>query len=116
MTEKDQEILYKSIGNQIKDLRKRMRLSQEELAEQLGLSRASVVNIEKGRQHPSVHMLVDIAKIFKVPVTDFLSDQLLDASFHTERITRIKREIPKYTKGDSVEKVSEFLEAISKNN
>lgn len=57
------EELYRSIGQKIRNARARSvpRLSQEKLARRLKISRASVVNIEAGRQHAPVHLLWRIA-------------------------------------------------------
>jgi transcriptional regulator with XRE-family HTH domain len=57
--------LYKEIGRKIRDVRERAqpKLSQDKLAKRLGMSRASVVNIEAGRQHPPLHLLWQIADI-----------------------------------------------------
>ena len=38
-----------------------MGLTQEQLAEQIGLSRTSVTNIERGRQHVVLHQIYEIA-------------------------------------------------------
>lgn len=59
----DVEALYKAIGRKIRDARGRLtqRLSQDKLAKRLGISRASVVNIEAGRQHAPVHLLWKVA-------------------------------------------------------
>jgi transcriptional regulator with XRE-family HTH domain len=55
--------LYKEIGKLI--LRYRMatkpRMSQQRLADAIGLSRASIVNIERGRHRIQIHVLYDIA-------------------------------------------------------
>ena len=55
--------LYIEIGKRI--LQHRMavmpRMSQQKLADAIGLSRASVVNIESGRHRIQIHVLYDIA-------------------------------------------------------
>ncbi len=55
----DDEALYRVIGERIRAARERIVpvLSQAKLAKQLGISRASVVNIEGGRQHAPLHLL-----------------------------------------------------------
>lgn len=54
-----------SIENRIKELRKQNKLSQEELAEALGLSRQSVIAIEQGRCMPSLPVVVSICRFFR---------------------------------------------------
>lgn len=63
MTEFDE--LYRSLGRKIRDARERpgnKLNSQEKLAKALGVSRASIVNIEAGRQHAPLHLLWQIAE------------------------------------------------------
>lgn len=43
-------------------------MTQEELAEKVGVSRQTVISIEKGNYVPSVLLALKIAKVFKVPV------------------------------------------------
>jgi DNA-binding XRE family transcriptional regulator len=62
VTEKEKGNFYSIIGNNIRAIRETKLVKQSTLAEMLNLSRASIVNIEKGRQHPSLHLLVEIAR------------------------------------------------------
>jgi transcriptional regulator with XRE-family HTH domain len=56
--------LYAELGRKIREARERpgQNLSQEKLAKRLGVSRASIVNIEAGRQHTPLHVLWQIAE------------------------------------------------------
>lgn len=60
----DTDDLYRELGRKIRAARERggERLSQDKLAKQLKLSRASIVNIEAGRQHAPLHLLWKIAE------------------------------------------------------
>lgn len=42
--------------------------SQDKLAEKLGVSRQTIISIEKGRYNPSLPLALQIGKIFKTPV------------------------------------------------
>lgn len=53
-----------SIENRLKDLRKRRKLSQEELAEELGISRQSIIALEQGKYMPSLPLVVNLCKFF----------------------------------------------------
>jgi len=56
--------LYGELGRNIREARLRTgEFSQEKLAKRLELSRASIVNIEAGRQHAPLHLLWQIAEI-----------------------------------------------------
>jgi len=64
MTNEMSTRLYIIIGEKIKKYRQKY--SQEELAEKIHLSRASVANIETGRQHPTIETLWDIASALNI--------------------------------------------------
>ncbi len=68
----EMESIYPQVGQKMRQLRMERRLSQNDLAQAIGLSRTSVVNIEQGRQKILLHTLYDIADVFEVPVTDLL--------------------------------------------
>jgi putative transcriptional regulator len=56
------------ISNDVHALRAREGLTQEGLAEALGVTRQTVIAIEKGNYAPSVHLALKIARHFKLPV------------------------------------------------
>lgn len=68
----DAENLYMAIGKRIREARVKLSLTQEELAAALRMSRTSVTNIEKGRQHVLVHTLYAIASVLKIDVRQLL--------------------------------------------
>lgn len=70
------EPIYKEIGKLIRARRRRADMAQEGLARQLGLSRATLANIETGRQRILVHQLYGIAKALGAAVGDFLPADL----------------------------------------
>lgn len=63
---------YESLGIKIRERRNLSGLSQEALAKLVGLNRTSLTNIEKGRQHPPVHILCDIAEQLKANISELL--------------------------------------------
>jgi transcriptional regulator with XRE-family HTH domain len=68
----EQSTFYKMLGERIREARVSAGLKQEALAGFLKLSRVSIVNIEKGRQHPPLHLLWDISKLLNIEVTKLL--------------------------------------------
>lgn len=66
LSEKQVSHLYKILGNSIREHRIKADFNQSEFAELLQLSRASLVNIEKGRQRPTLHFLYGVANILKI--------------------------------------------------
>jgi len=62
----------------IRDLRKERSLTQEGLADQLGISRQTVIALESGRCLPSLPLALQIADIFNRPMEQiFLWDEAL---------------------------------------
>jgi transcriptional regulator with XRE-family HTH domain len=55
------DTLYEALGQRVAQARISARLSQGKLAERVGVTRASIVNIERGRQRPPLHLLWQIA-------------------------------------------------------
>lgn len=52
--------------NQLEKLRKDQELSQEDLADQLGVSRQTIISIEQGRYNPSLPLALKIADHFGI--------------------------------------------------
>jgi len=76
---------YSIIGKQIKKARKRMKITQEQLAEIIDKSPSYVSYIETGKKSMSLETLVDIANALQVS-----SDELL--SFNVEHPNAAKDE------------------------
>lgn len=66
------EPIYKSIGAIIRGKRRQLEMPQEILAGQLGIKRATLANIETGRQRVLVHQLYALAEALKVKAEDLL--------------------------------------------
>jgi DNA-binding XRE family transcriptional regulator len=68
----DFDKLYRELGRKIRQAREQEGewLSQDALAKRLGISRASMVNIEAGRQHAPLHLLWQLAELLG---TDLIS-------------------------------------------
>jgi putative transcriptional regulator len=56
--------------NELRSLREKEKLSQEKLAEELGVTRQTVLSIEKGKYVPSLPLALKIAKRFDCPVEE----------------------------------------------
>ncbi len=56
------------ISNDVNTLRLQKGTTQEDLAEAVGVTRQTVIAMEKGNYTPSVHLALKISQYFKVPV------------------------------------------------
>jgi putative transcriptional regulator len=57
-----------NLKNKLSEHRKQFGLSQDKLAEKLGVSRQTIISIEKGRYNPSLPLAMMIAEIFQTNV------------------------------------------------
>ncbi len=68
------------IENRLKDLRKEKHLSQEELADAIGISRQSIISLEQGRSMPSVPLAISLCRYF-----DAAFEELFDFEREVDR-------------------------------
>jgi transcriptional regulator with XRE-family HTH domain len=67
------DALYAALGRRIAKLRKDRGLTQAGLAGLLGLTRASIANIERGRQKFLVHTVLQLVAALRVSPNDLLA-------------------------------------------
>ena len=58
----------KILNNHIQDFRQKKELTQEVLAELVGVSRQTIISIEKGNYVPSLELAFALSSVFKVPI------------------------------------------------
>lgn len=94
--------IYKALGRAVNRLRRKRDLTQQELADAIGISRASVANIERGEQRVFFDQVAAIAEFFSLAGIDALlshaeSDVALTkskVSLSGDRLSRdLKREV-----------------------
>jgi transcriptional regulator with XRE-family HTH domain len=68
-----EEAIYKAFGRAVATRRRKLELTQAELAARVGMSRASVANIESGRQSVLLHHVYGLAEALDITkVSDLL--------------------------------------------
>jgi transcriptional regulator with XRE-family HTH domain len=100
--------LYSALGERIKDVRKKAGYNQTKFAEQLNISRASLVNIEKGRQRAPLHVLYAIAYLLDIEVSALFPKRVELESLSLKR--QIREDLQRKTRGN--EKVQKALEGF----
>lgn len=108
---------YKKLGMKIKNLREQIGLSQERLAESLGIRRVSLSQIESGDRKISAEEITKLAKIFNVTTDVFLDlKQDIKVTFEKKRepIPKKKVEIRISVPQKKLEKFKEVLLYILK--
>jgi putative transcriptional regulator len=58
------------LSNKVHSLRTGLGITQEVLAKEVGVSRQTIVAVEKGNCEPSVLLALKIAKFFKLPLEE----------------------------------------------
>ena len=91
-----------NLADNIKKLRKDNNLSQEDLAEKLGVSRQSVSKWESGQAYPEMDKVIQICKLFNLNINDLLNEDINEVKEKKESSNKIN----KY--------VDDFLDFITK--
>lgn len=69
MTER---MIYKIIGQRVREYRIARQLTQEDISEKLQMSRPSITNIESGKHRIQIHILYELAKLFDIPIQNLV--------------------------------------------
>jgi len=114
------------VGARIRALRKQLGISQQHLAEQLGLTFQQVQKYERGTNRVSASKLYETAGILRVPVSYFfegLDDRETDtnadtgerevrAFLRTDEGAELARTFPRLSPGDLRKRVLELVRSI----
>ena len=65
--------MKQQVTNNLTELRKDANITQQSLADQVGVSRQTIISIEKGKYTPSVLLAMNIAHVLSVRVEDIFS-------------------------------------------
>ena len=60
--------------NQLEELRRQRAIRQEDLAQALGVSRQTVISLEKGKYNPSLALAFKLARYFGLPIEAIFDD------------------------------------------
>ena len=60
--------------NRLEELRKQRGVRQEDLAQALGVSRQTVISLEKGKYNPSLSLAFRLARYFGTPIEMIFDD------------------------------------------
>jgi putative transcriptional regulator len=77
------------INNSIRECRKQLNLTQENLAELLGVSRQTINAIENEKYNPSLGLALKISKVFNKPVEELFILPVIEGC--SERRDNIKQ-------------------------
>lgn len=96
-------------GDNLKILRKSKKMSQEDLAEKVKVSRQSVSKWETGEAYPEMNNILELCKIFHCHINDLVNDSIIDMDSLDEEI---KMSVVKF-KREQQQKMKSLSKAIS---
>ena len=82
-------------GENLYNLRIKKKLSQEKLAEKIGVSRQSVSKWENGSAYPEMNRILELCKIFSCQLNDLVNDTIIDFNSLDEEV---KMNVVKFNK------------------
>lgn len=115
MIEKEKQAeFYGRVGFLIKNARKKLGFKQEYVANRLGLTRTSYVNIEGGQQKIHLHTLLELSSLFEQDIRDFLPniEGYTNISLNKSAESQLSKAINQVV--DDSENVSEILRRFIK--
>ncbi|MCB8889040.1 helix-turn-helix domain-containing protein [Vreelandella malpeensis] len=86
MKKNEQQRIAGNIGGAIAKQRTRCQMTQEEVAERLGIGNEAVSRIERGRVIPNIIRLMELAQIFDCETAELLGEASTQIDDQTRRI------------------------------
>lgn len=86
-------MINQQIGSTIADLRRKRGLTQEQLAEKLGVTNRSISRWENGVTAPDISMLQDLSRFLDVPVSQLITGQADDSPDRTQACVQMTLEL-----------------------
>lgn len=107
---KDEKLQKELLGKRIRRLRDRLELTQDELAEAVGLNPKHLSNMERGKENPTFDTLLRLAKALKVEPWEML---LFEEESANEQIlrARIANLLDKASTDDELRLIARLLRA-----
>ena len=96
------------IGSFLKELRKEKALTQEQLAEQFGVSGRTVSRWENGNNLPDISILIDLAEFYDLDIREIIDGERKSENMNKEiKDTLVK--VAEYTTDEKVKLLKELL-------
>ena len=101
-----------SIECRLKNIRRKMGLTQEELADSLGVSRQAIIALEAGRNMPSIPLALNIAEYFRLPVEVIFYCETENSINNNKKGDRMDREIMPWSPWREMASMREALDRM----
>ena len=97
------------VGARIRDIRTRNRITQEQLAEKMGISAKYLSSIERGKENPTLNTLIRLAEGLDVDLGEVFRDlQMEDPEKRRELVLDMVRNADE----DQMRMIAKFLGAV----
>ncbi|MFM0646122.1 helix-turn-helix transcriptional regulator [Paraburkholderia bryophila] len=114
MDERQRLTLVKAVGQAIASRRVSVGLSQEKIAETLGISREAVSRMETGVAVPSVVRLAELAEIFQCGIEDLLTEASNRKVDQARKILELLDELADEQRELLMSVIKQLVEGLSK--
>lgn len=101
---------FVELSKRLKFLRKKFNLTQQQIADALGIKRSAYAYYETGKTTPKISTLGDIAKIYNITV-----DELIGNDAESGDLLRVKSNNPvvdNWTSSDKFNELSDFEQSV----
>ncbi|WP_394884122.1 helix-turn-helix domain-containing protein [Clostridium butyricum] len=105
------------LGDKIKDLRKSMNLTQEQLCQKIGIAQSTLGMIESNKREAGKKTLLKLADFFGVTVDFLLSNKIIDTNINIDTIFSGSGTLVSSTENNKLSKEEvKLLENYNKSN
>lgn len=81
------------IGHQLKKARERKRLSQNEVAELLGIAQKTLSNIESNKSQPNIAQLALMGELYELDILNLLSENGIHLLLPPRKLSEVEEEL-----------------------
>ena len=100
-----------NLSENLKKIRKKNNLSQEQLAEKLGVSRQSVSKWESGQAYPEMDKMLQLCEMFNLNIDDLLNQDIKDVNSKKKSRINVNKYIDSFL--DFITKTTKIFGAMS---
>ncbi|MGB3465582.1 MAG: helix-turn-helix domain-containing protein [Cyclobacteriaceae bacterium] len=99
----------KKYGQRIKEIRVAKELTQQELAERLGIKRETINNVENGRQKPTIEFLIKLSSEVNMSLDEILQVETTLGNDQIEKLFDKSRADISY---EELEKIKQYIKSL----
>lgn len=93
-----------NIGQQIRQERRRLGLTQAQLASHLGVDNSTISKYESNVSQPDLNTMERIAQYFQVPIDVFMSERSIRGANERDPHMEVSSDIPNWTQWETIAK------------